>query len=154
MNNQSFYIETKIDGERMQLHKDKDSFMYFSRRYQCLNLTTFFFLSANPLKSFQCIGPNLTYTVKSKLKSVCGLTCLYFEACLRFCNMRWPGILLLLPGWGANVIPTHFIWFPYNSLNNYTICWGPSLLLGHRLSTTVHQRSIFWATLSNWIYES
>ncbi|RMX43103.1 hypothetical protein pdam_00006836 [Pocillopora damicornis] len=31
MNNQSFYIETKIDGERMQLHKDKDSFMYFSR---------------------------------------------------------------------------------------------------------------------------
>ena len=49
MNNQSFYIETKIDGERMQLHKDKDSFMYFSRRYQCLNLTTFFFLSANPL---------------------------------------------------------------------------------------------------------
>ena len=88
MNNQSFYIETKIDGERMQLHKDKDSFMYFSRRYQCLNLTTFFFLSENPLKSFQCIGPNLTYTVKSKLKSVCGLTCMYFEACLCFCNTR------------------------------------------------------------------
>ena len=32
MNNQPFYIETKIDGERMQLHKQGDSFMYFSRR--------------------------------------------------------------------------------------------------------------------------
>lgn len=33
MNNQSFYIETKIDGERMQVHKKGDTFMYFSRRY-------------------------------------------------------------------------------------------------------------------------
>ena len=33
MGNQSFYIETKIDGERMQLHKQGDCFMYFSRRY-------------------------------------------------------------------------------------------------------------------------
>ncbi|KAJ7378944.1 DNA ligase (ATP) [Desmophyllum pertusum] len=31
MDNQSFYIETKIDGERMQLHKQGDCFMYFSR---------------------------------------------------------------------------------------------------------------------------
>ncbi|XP_068735127.1 DNA ligase 4-like [Montipora capricornis] len=31
MKNQAFYIETKIDGERMQLHKEKDVFMYFSR---------------------------------------------------------------------------------------------------------------------------
>jgi len=31
MGNQSFYIETKIDGERMQLHKQGDCFMYFSR---------------------------------------------------------------------------------------------------------------------------
>ncbi|XP_073251496.1 DNA ligase 4-like [Porites lutea] len=31
MNNQSFYIETKIDGERMQVHKKGDTFMYFSR---------------------------------------------------------------------------------------------------------------------------
>ena len=36
MDNQTFYIETKIDGERMQVHKQGDSFMYFSRRYQCL----------------------------------------------------------------------------------------------------------------------
>ncbi|XP_066562257.1 DNA ligase 4 [Amia ocellicauda] len=31
MNNQSFYIETKLDGERMQLHKDGDVYKYFSR---------------------------------------------------------------------------------------------------------------------------
>lgn len=36
MDNQSFYIETKIDGERMQLHKQGDCFMYFSRRYHYL----------------------------------------------------------------------------------------------------------------------
>ena len=32
MNNEPFYIETKVDGERMQLHKEKNAFMYFSRR--------------------------------------------------------------------------------------------------------------------------
>ncbi|XP_043927269.1 DNA ligase 4 [Protopterus annectens] len=32
MNNQSFYIETKLDGERMQLHKDGDVYKYFSRK--------------------------------------------------------------------------------------------------------------------------
>ncbi|XP_068124119.1 DNA ligase 4 [Hyperolius riggenbachi] len=31
MNHQSFYIETKLDGERMQLHKDGDVYKYFSR---------------------------------------------------------------------------------------------------------------------------
>ncbi|KAG8430044.1 hypothetical protein GDO86_018598 [Hymenochirus boettgeri] len=31
MNNQSFYIETKLDGERMQIHKDGDVYKYFSR---------------------------------------------------------------------------------------------------------------------------
>ncbi|KAK1167955.1 DNA ligase 4 [Acipenser oxyrinchus oxyrinchus] len=31
MNNQSFYIETKLDGERMQLHKDGDVYKYYSR---------------------------------------------------------------------------------------------------------------------------
>ncbi|XP_061463551.1 DNA ligase 4 [Rhineura floridana] len=31
MNNQSFYIETKLDGERMQMHKDGDVYKYFSR---------------------------------------------------------------------------------------------------------------------------
>ncbi|XP_044287857.1 DNA ligase 4 [Varanus komodoensis] len=31
MNKQSFYIETKLDGERMQLHKDGDVYKYFSR---------------------------------------------------------------------------------------------------------------------------
>nr|XP_006639224.2 PREDICTED: DNA ligase 4 isoform X1 [Lepisosteus oculatus] len=31
MNNQSFYIQTKLDGERMQLHKDGDVYKYFSR---------------------------------------------------------------------------------------------------------------------------
>ena len=28
-----FYIETKFDGERMQLHKSGDEYKYFSRRY-------------------------------------------------------------------------------------------------------------------------
>ncbi|XP_077997197.1 DNA ligase 4-like [Glandiceps talaboti] len=32
MNNRSFYIEIKLDGERMQLHKDGDDYKYFSRR--------------------------------------------------------------------------------------------------------------------------
>lgn len=32
MNNEPFYIETKVDGERIQLHKEKNAFMYFSRR--------------------------------------------------------------------------------------------------------------------------
>ncbi|XP_072034969.1 DNA ligase 4-like [Amphiura filiformis] len=32
MNHKGFYIETKLDGERMQLHKKGDSFKYFSRR--------------------------------------------------------------------------------------------------------------------------
>lgn len=31
MKNQSFYIETKLDGERMQMHKDGDIYEYFSR---------------------------------------------------------------------------------------------------------------------------
>jgi len=31
MSNRDFIIETKIDGERMQLHKDKEEFRYFSR---------------------------------------------------------------------------------------------------------------------------
>ncbi|XP_015777193.1 PREDICTED: DNA ligase 4-like [Acropora digitifera] len=31
MNNEPFYIETKVDGERMQLHKEKNAFMYYSR---------------------------------------------------------------------------------------------------------------------------
>ena len=31
MRNEQFIIETKIDGERMQLHKDGDVFRYFSR---------------------------------------------------------------------------------------------------------------------------
>ncbi|XP_075446837.1 DNA ligase 4 [Ascaphus truei] len=31
MNNQSFYIETKLDGERMQMHKNGDVYKYFSR---------------------------------------------------------------------------------------------------------------------------
>ncbi|XP_007891664.1 DNA ligase 4 [Callorhinchus milii] len=31
MHNQSFYLETKLDGERMQLHKDGDVYKYFSR---------------------------------------------------------------------------------------------------------------------------
>ncbi|KFZ51793.1 DNA ligase 4 [Antrostomus carolinensis] len=31
MNNQIFYIETKLDGERMQMHKDGDVYKYFSR---------------------------------------------------------------------------------------------------------------------------
>ncbi|XP_005884535.2 PREDICTED: DNA ligase 4 [Myotis brandtii] len=31
MKNQSFYIETKLDGERMQMHKDGDVYAYFSR---------------------------------------------------------------------------------------------------------------------------
>eukprot|EP00794_Sanderia_malayensis_P019370 gene19370-21291_t len=32
MNHNPFYIETKIDGERIQLHKNKGEFRYFSRR--------------------------------------------------------------------------------------------------------------------------
>ncbi|XP_012878466.1 PREDICTED: DNA ligase 4 [Dipodomys ordii] len=31
MKNQGFYIETKLDGERMQMHKDGDVYQYFSR---------------------------------------------------------------------------------------------------------------------------
>ncbi|NXR18929.1 DNLI4 ligase, partial [Cinclus mexicanus] len=31
MGNQTFYIETKLDGERMQMHKDGDVYKYFSR---------------------------------------------------------------------------------------------------------------------------
>ncbi|KAM4863815.1 DNA ligase 4 isoform X3 [Urocitellus parryii] len=32
MRHQSFYIETKLDGERMQMHKDGDAYRYFSRK--------------------------------------------------------------------------------------------------------------------------
>ncbi|XP_069746724.1 DNA ligase 4 [Narcine bancroftii] len=31
MNSQNFFLETKLDGERMQLHKDGDVYKYFSR---------------------------------------------------------------------------------------------------------------------------
>ena len=31
MNNVDFIVETKIDGERMQLHRNGDEFRYFSR---------------------------------------------------------------------------------------------------------------------------
>lgn len=32
MGNQPFFIENKYDGERVQLHKDGDSYRYFSRK--------------------------------------------------------------------------------------------------------------------------
>jgi DNA ligase-4 len=31
MDAKEFFIETKYDGERMQLHKDEDEYKYFSR---------------------------------------------------------------------------------------------------------------------------
>jgi len=34
MHNRTFYIETKYDGERMQLHRKGDEFKYFSRGFQ------------------------------------------------------------------------------------------------------------------------
>ena len=37
MNNEDFIIETKIDGERMQVHKMGDEFAYFSRN--CIEYT-------------------------------------------------------------------------------------------------------------------
>ena len=33
MNNEPFYIETKFDGDRMQLHKQGAQYRYYSRRY-------------------------------------------------------------------------------------------------------------------------
>lgn len=32
MDHQAFYIEEKVDGERMQLHKDGNNYKYYSRR--------------------------------------------------------------------------------------------------------------------------
>jgi DNA ligase-4 len=32
MDHQWFYIETKFDGDRMQLHKNGNKYMFFSRR--------------------------------------------------------------------------------------------------------------------------
>ena len=32
MDHKPFFVETKFDGDRMQLHKDGDKYMYFSRR--------------------------------------------------------------------------------------------------------------------------
>ena len=32
MDHQQFYIETKFDGDRMQLHKQGNQYRYFSRR--------------------------------------------------------------------------------------------------------------------------
>ena len=40
MENESFFIETKFDGDRMQLHKDGSQYKYFSRRYTIFVLTT------------------------------------------------------------------------------------------------------------------
>lgn len=37
MSNQSFYIENKYDGERIQLHKEGNKYMYFSRN--CIDFT-------------------------------------------------------------------------------------------------------------------
>ena len=33
MEHQQFYIETKFDGDRMQLHKQGNQYRYFSRRW-------------------------------------------------------------------------------------------------------------------------
>ena len=33
MHGKSFFIETKYDGERMQLHKKDDAYKFFSRGY-------------------------------------------------------------------------------------------------------------------------
>ena len=33
MENKEYIIETKFDGERMQLHKQDSAFKFFSRRY-------------------------------------------------------------------------------------------------------------------------
>ena len=34
MDHQPFYIETKFDGDRMQLHKQGSQYRYYSRRYR------------------------------------------------------------------------------------------------------------------------
>lgn len=34
MEHQQFYIETKFDGDRMQLHKQGNQYRYFSRRWE------------------------------------------------------------------------------------------------------------------------
>lgn len=33
MEHETFFIETKFDGDRMQLHKKGSQYRYFSRRY-------------------------------------------------------------------------------------------------------------------------
>ena len=33
MNNREFYLETKLDGERIQMHKDGGIYKYFTRNY-------------------------------------------------------------------------------------------------------------------------
>ncbi len=33
MNHEEFFIETKVDGERIQLHKRNEEYRYFSRGY-------------------------------------------------------------------------------------------------------------------------
>ena len=33
MNNGEFYLETKLDGERIQMHKDGGIYKYFTRNY-------------------------------------------------------------------------------------------------------------------------
>ena len=35
MDNGPFYLETKFDGDRIQLHRQGNSYRYFSRRYVC-----------------------------------------------------------------------------------------------------------------------
>ncbi|XP_023218047.1 DNA ligase 4-like isoform X3 [Centruroides sculpturatus] len=40
MNNQAFHIETKYDGERIQLHKEGNKYMYFSRN--CIDFTDYY----------------------------------------------------------------------------------------------------------------
>ncbi len=44
MDHQPFYIETKFDGERIQLHKQDNRYMYFSRRYRQLLLLLLLFV--------------------------------------------------------------------------------------------------------------
>ena len=59
MENESFFIETKFDGDRMQLHKDGSQYKYFSRRYTvfCLDHALATLLVAPKITPARLVSP-------------------------------------------------------------------------------------------------
>ena len=60
MEHQQFYIETKFDGDRMQLHKQGNQYRYFSRRWVIWLIASSSSSSRNDYSLISAVVPKIT----------------------------------------------------------------------------------------------